>query len=241
MSIRIHELAKKYNMEGRDMLALLKERGYVAADTKSVSSTLSKIYVEEIEKEFAAKAAAAQASAPVPAPAAPVATSPQVEAPKHRVPVGLFVKTVQDIAREREIVAKAAAPVRPPAPLAKAPMAPPVRFPRPVRFPPRRLSRPRTAQGSCAHCCSEGAGHPPGAASRRCSQARGSSAPAAGACGLLSPALPQVSPAPVVTMQGDIKIIHLKPRSSSGILRSLSASSPSNSSRSSTRSSASLR
>ena len=50
MSIRIHELAKKYNMEGRDMLALLKERGYVAADTKSVSSTLSKIYVEEIEK-----------------------------------------------------------------------------------------------------------------------------------------------------------------------------------------------
>jgi translation initiation factor IF-2 len=41
MSIRIHELAKKHNMEGRDMLALLKERGYVAADTKSVSSTVS--------------------------------------------------------------------------------------------------------------------------------------------------------------------------------------------------------
>lgn len=56
MSIRIHELAKKHNMEGRDMLSLLKERGYVAADTKSVSSTVSKIYVEEIEKEFAAKA-----------------------------------------------------------------------------------------------------------------------------------------------------------------------------------------
>ena len=57
MSIRIHELAKRHNMEGKDMLALLKARGYVAADTKSVSSTLSKIYEEEIEKEFAAKAA----------------------------------------------------------------------------------------------------------------------------------------------------------------------------------------
>ena len=45
-------------MEGKDILALLKERGYVAADTKSVSSTVSKIYLEEIEKEFAAKAPA---------------------------------------------------------------------------------------------------------------------------------------------------------------------------------------
>ena len=39
MSIRIHELAKRYNMEGKDLLALLKERGWVSADTKSVSST----------------------------------------------------------------------------------------------------------------------------------------------------------------------------------------------------------
>ena len=39
MSIRIHELAKRYTMESKDMLSLLKERGWVAADTKSVSST----------------------------------------------------------------------------------------------------------------------------------------------------------------------------------------------------------
>jgi hypothetical protein len=51
MSTRIHELAKKHNMEGRDMLALLKQRGYVAADTKSVSSTVSKIYIEEIGRQ----------------------------------------------------------------------------------------------------------------------------------------------------------------------------------------------
>ena len=39
MSVRIHELAKRINMEGKDLLALLTERGYIAADTKSVSST----------------------------------------------------------------------------------------------------------------------------------------------------------------------------------------------------------
>src|SRR5277367_4823857 len=100
MSIRIHELAKKHNMEGRDMLALLKERGYVAADTKSVSSTVSKIYIEEIDKEFAAKAPVA---APVAVEEAPM---PAAEVAPSRSPVGIFVKTAQDVAREKEIVAK---------------------------------------------------------------------------------------------------------------------------------------
>src|SRR5580704_11916329 len=103
MSIRIHELAKKHNMEGRDMLSLLKERGYVAADTKSVSSTVSKIYEEEIEKEFGPKAApalAAQASAPATssaAVAAPVVEAPAADPSKARSPVGMFVKTAQDV------------------------------------------------------------------------------------------------------------------------------------------------
>ncbi|HXN34768.1 MAG TPA: translation initiation factor IF-2, partial [Opitutaceae bacterium] len=95
MSTRIHELAKKHNMEGREMLALLKERGYVAADTKSVSSTVSKIYIEEIDKEFASKAAPAPAMA---APASPAAKAE--EAPHSRAPAGIFVKTAQDVARE---------------------------------------------------------------------------------------------------------------------------------------------
>src|SRR5580658_10330206 len=124
MSIRIHELAKKHNMEGRDMLSLLKERGYVAADTKSVSSTVSKIYVEEIDKEFAAKAPAPAAAplatlAPV-APVAPAAPAPAPAAEPSKAPAGIFVKTAQDVARERETVAKMASPARPPAPVAKA-------------------------------------------------------------------------------------------------------------------------
>ena len=75
MSLRIHELAKRINMEGKELLALLKARNWVSADTRSVSSTVSKIYIEEIEKEFAAKiaeiaASAAAESAPPPAPRA---------------------------------------------------------------------------------------------------------------------------------------------------------------------------
>jgi translation initiation factor IF-2 len=153
MSLRIHELAKRHNMEGKDMLALLKQRGYVSADTKSVSSTVGKIYIEEIEKEFAEKAAAAAAAtpaptpaaAPAPAPAAPVAETD--EAPRVRLPQGAFVKTKQDVDREKEAAAaaKAAAhaattfvPPASPAPRASAVVAPP---PRPVSAPsaPPRL------------------------------------------------------------------------------------------------------
>ncbi|HYP16010.1 MAG TPA: translation initiation factor IF-2 [Opitutus sp.] len=157
MSLRIHELAKRHNMEGKDMLALLKERGYVSADTKSVSSTVSKIYIEEIEKEFAAKAAqAAATAAPAPAvaaapasvaaPSASTATSTAVaEVPKLRLPPGAFVKSKEDVDREKEAAAvakvvaakaaaAAAAPVPAPAPLSRptAVVAPP----RPVSAPP---------------------------------------------------------------------------------------------------------
>jgi translation initiation factor IF-2 len=164
MSLRIHELAKRINMEGKDLLALLKERGWVTADTKSVSSTVSKIYIEEIEKEFAAKIAAAKAVevsavAPAPTVSSPV-SDVTVGAPKVNLPAGVFVKSKLDIDREREAAAaakvaatKAAstpapAPVSVPAPapaavtpppvVAKSPpvvsMPPPV--PRPVSAPP---------------------------------------------------------------------------------------------------------
>ncbi len=154
MSIRIHELAKRHNMEGKDMLALLKELNFVAADTKSVSSTVSKIYEEEFEKYIAAKNAPASApAAPAPAPAAP---------PAPKVPM---VKSAGDVARERAenaaraaeeaAAARAAAaspapaptPVAPtPAPVAPAPVSAsaPVSAPRPVSAPvaPPPVSRP---------------------------------------------------------------------------------------------------
>src|SRR5258708_28766285 len=105
MSARIHEIAKQYNVEPKDMLSWLKEQGYVAADTKSVSSTVSKIYYDEIEKKYGKPAAApaVAVAAPAPAPAEP---------PALKLPAGVFVKSAADIAREKEEVAKAVAAAR---------------------------------------------------------------------------------------------------------------------------------
>lgn len=52
MSTRIHELAKKYNREPKALLAWLRERGFVSADIKSVSSPVGKIYFDELDKAF---------------------------------------------------------------------------------------------------------------------------------------------------------------------------------------------
>ncbi len=211
MSTRIHELAKKHNMEGRDMLALLKQRGYVAADTKSVSSTVSKIYIEEIEKEFASKAAPAPAAGP--AAPAPAATAPSAEV-HHRSPVGIFVKTAQDVAREREAVAKVAAPARPPAPVMRAPSPP-------APPPPRPVAAPRSAPASPTQVPAARTPVPVPAPAPRPAAAPVAEAPrpAAGPPPLPVRApsfprpLPQIAPSapPVVTVQGDVKIIHLKP------------------------------
>lgn len=53
MSLCIYELAKKINMRGDDLLALLRVRKWVAPGTRSISCRVSKIYVDEIEMEFA--------------------------------------------------------------------------------------------------------------------------------------------------------------------------------------------
>ncbi len=148
MSIRIHKLAEDLGLDNKEMMALLKERKIIAADVKSVSSTVDKINEAELRKEFAAKKAAASAEAK---PAAPEVTSPSVETPsapsKVSLPAGAFVKSKQDIDREKEVAAAAKAAALKPAPVAPpvAPAAParavsapaplPVRAPQPP--PPR--------------------------------------------------------------------------------------------------------
>ncbi|MBX3749408.1 MAG: translation initiation factor IF-2 [Opitutaceae bacterium] len=145
MSIRIHKLAEELGMDNKEMLALLKERKIIAADVKSVSSTVDNINAAALREEFTAKRSAAasapgEPSAPAAAPeAAPVPTgeAPAVPSRVH-LPAGAFVKTKQDIEREREqaAAAKAAAlkaasvaPVVPPAPPRPAPVAPPHKSP----------------------------------------------------------------------------------------------------------------
>ena len=262
MSIRIHELAKRHNMEAKDMLALLKERGFVSAETKSVSSTLNKIYEEEIEKEFAAKAAAQAAAAPAPVAPAP---APVAEPVVHKVPT---VKSAEDVLRQKEeaknaahaavMAAAAPAPAPKPAPVAPAAPAPvspsSVSAPRPVSIPqalpPRPspspaplppISRPAPVSAPAAVRPASPAPVPAPASAPRPAPvlpptpvrpAAAASAPApvsAPRAPMPLPGAPKPAPAVVsapgnpvmpatapaqtatVTIEGDVKVLHLKP------------------------------
>jgi len=223
MSIRIHELAKKLNMDNKDLMALLKERGYPA---KSVSSTVDNITAEALEVEIAAKN-------PPPAPVvevAPAAPVPATEEPKLKLPAGVFVKSAQDIVREREEAAKAAAAARAAAhPPVIAPVTPPVAAPKPppppaVKAPPLppRMAAPapvvsRPAPVPVAPVVKSAppivtkspvAPPPPPAPSFRASVPPPMTAKAAPTL----PATPSSAASSVtVTEEGGVKIIHLKP------------------------------
>ncbi|MEO6875260.1 MAG: translation initiation factor IF-2 [Opitutaceae bacterium] len=222
MSIRIHELAKRHNMEGKDMLSLLKERGYVSADTKSVSSTVSKIYEEEIDKEFAAKQPAKAVEAtpvPVAEPVAPVISG-------LRMPAGVFVKSVSDIAREKEAKAAAlkpagAPPAPPPrmtqlAPSRPAIIAPPLRPSSPAAPSPAAVvSRPSSPAPLPMPVSKSPSAVPPALPRPVLSAPSSPSSPS-------TPPLPPSSspaplpaaapaPAPEAIFQGDLKVINLKP------------------------------
>ncbi len=226
MSIRIHELAKKLNMDNKDLMTLLKDRGYPA---KSVSSTVDNITAEALETELAAKkpaAPAVEAPAPVAAPAA--------EPAKPKFPAGVFVRSAQDIQREKDEAAKAAAAARtatvvspapvaaprpvspPPAPSFKAPPPPPAmapRFappvaPRPVSAPV--VPAPRVAPVAAPAPVAKAPVAPPPMPS---SSGRPPLPPpqAAKAAPGLPPTPTPAASSVTITEEGGVKIIHLKP------------------------------
>ena len=207
MSSRIHEIAKQYNVEPKDMLSWLKEQGYVAADTKSVSSTVSKIYYDEIEKKYGKPAAPA---APAPVPVAP-------EAASLKLPAGVFVKSAADIVREKEEVAKAAAAARvaamppslivapkpPPVPMMKAPPSPSMAAP---RMAPSAPLPPRASPGFTPSIARP-APVPPALQARTPVAPPPAAKPAP-----LAPAVPTTAASTIsVTEEGGVKVIHLKP------------------------------
>ena len=236
MSARIHEIAKQYNVEPKDVLVWLKELGYVSADTKSVSSTVSKIYYDEIEKHYGAKIVVAP-EVVVAAPAAVV----EPETPKLKMPVGVFVKSADDVVREKEEVVKAAAAARaalnpppvvvapvvapklPVAPVVKSPPPPPALSPRSPVLPPP-IPRPASVAPFYAPQVPvvKSAPLPPPPAPVSKSPLAPPPIPPPARTSFSAPpstiksapALP-ATPAPVsaivVTQEGDVKIIHLKP------------------------------
>ena len=275
MSIRIHKLAEELGLDNKEMMSLLKERKIIALDVKSVSSTVDNINASALRDEFAAKKEPAPALvALTAAPAAPTAktdtNTPEtpVGGIKVMLPVGMFVKSKQDIDREKEQVAaakvaaaKAAAtpapvvpPVAPfaPKPATAAPAAPryvsapppvariPVSAPvsRPASPPPVSVPAPRSfplAAGPATSPAPVPAPVPTPVAVRPETPppvvAEPAPAPKASAPPPLPirppsavmapkpPPLPGTMPAvgstaaaaPVITMQGDVKVLHLKP------------------------------
>ena len=90
MSVRIHQLSKDIGMENKELIALLKSRGY---EVKSASSTVDNISAEALRDEFAAQEPQAQ----------PVEAEPLTEGPvAPKLPEGAFVKSVADIQREHQ-------------------------------------------------------------------------------------------------------------------------------------------
>jgi translation initiation factor IF-2 len=217
MSIRIHKLAEELGLDNKDMLALLKERNIIRPDVKSVSSTVDNISADALREEFAAKKTAAPAVSATPAePAAPA----EAAAPKVSLPPGVFVKSKEDVVREKEAAAAAAkaapaAPVTPPvlprpaATLtpAKAPMAPPP-IPRPVAPAAPAAVRPVSPPAVPAPAAVAKAPPPP----VRPAVSPGMPRPPPPAAGAPAPVtVPMAVPARAAAADGEIKIIQIKP------------------------------
>jgi translation initiation factor IF-2 len=234
MSIRIHELAKKLNMDNKDLMTLLKDRGYPA---KSVSSTVDNITAEALEVELAAKKPAEPAAeAPAPAPVAAAAPAPAAEPAKSKFPAGVFVRSAQDIQREKDEAAKAAAAARTATVVAPAPMAAPKPAPQPAptfKAPPPppamapRFAAPLTPRPSPAPVAPAVPAPRPAPAPVPAPMAKAPVAPppmpsqsgrpplpppqAAKAAPGLPPTPSAAASSVTITEEGGVKIIHLKP------------------------------
>lgn len=139
MSIRIHQLSKQLGLENKELIALMQSRGY--ENIRTASNTVDKITAESLVKEFADKAKVQEEKPEPQAPEAPKSevkpdTPPKaVVAPK--LPPGVFVKTTEDIRREKEeklAAAEAARAARVTA--SAAPKAPPLPQRSPGAVPP---------------------------------------------------------------------------------------------------------
>lgn len=86
MSIRIHTIAKEIGMENKELLAILRERGF---EVKSASNTIDNISGESIIEEFKAKAKEPKDS-----------KVEEIKSPS--LPAGAIVKSKKEIERERE-------------------------------------------------------------------------------------------------------------------------------------------
>ncbi len=132
MSIRIHELATKIGKPNKELMALLRERKIIGEKVTSPSSTIANLYADEIAKEFGVSLDAPPPAAPAAEPEPAPASAPEAEpAPASKVvlPAGVFVKSKDDLVREKAEKEAASRPAPAPAPA--------------VTLTPRAVSAPR--------------------------------------------------------------------------------------------------
>ena len=88
MSVRIHQLAKKIDMENKELLELLQSRGF---EVKSVASTIDNISAESLIEEFLSNEKAEKPS------------EDATEAPKEKKKPRLSDNKIKDILIKRSI------------------------------------------------------------------------------------------------------------------------------------------
>jgi len=98
MSVRIHQLSKQVGMENKELIELLRSRGF---EVKSASSTIDNISAESLVEEFGSK----QKAEAAPADEAPAESA---KTKKPALPKGVVVKSSEEIKHEREAAAAAA-------------------------------------------------------------------------------------------------------------------------------------
>lgn len=225
MSIRIHELAKKIGLDNKQLLTLLKERNF---DVKTASSTIDNISADALVEEFN-QGKSEEAEAPKVETAPTKAAAPEVKAPaknappRVNMPAGMFVKSTDDIAREKAekeeekkaaaaeksaSVAKPATPVAPPVPTAPKASAPPAPPAVPMGKAPSTPAIPAPVKKTPAPAPIPGA--PP-----RVSAPAPMAPPMPATAGAPKPlpVTPTTAPAPEATEteDGEIKTIQIKP------------------------------
>ena len=153
MSIRIHELARKIGMDNKELLSLLKERKFdVKSVSSTIDNISADALMTEFKGRFPGGEGDAPAPEAAPAPAASSAADvPAVDVAPSRSPIGAFVKTAAQVAQQKEAAKEAAkvavSPVPAalaPAPVASVPAPSTPSGPRVMASLPPRISPPAT-------------------------------------------------------------------------------------------------
>jgi translation initiation factor IF-2 len=99
MSVRIHQLSKQIGMENKELIELLRSRGF---EVKSASSTVDNISAESLVEEFAKKSPEPEAVVSDAASEEPTEEK-ETSMPEASLPKGSIVKSAEDVKQEREL------------------------------------------------------------------------------------------------------------------------------------------